>query len=98
MPFVCSGCRVGILCSSSVDEHHKDVSGHHAFLLSMQSLMEFFSQAIHEALKCIVIILLVMRVAARNASSCIFMLSTVNGGEAVNTDAMVDTSLGFLCR
>ena len=52
---------LGVLRSFDVDEHHEDVGEEHVgFALDLNLLSQVFSQAVHEALDCVIFVLFVM--------------------------------------
>ena len=76
----------GILGSFDVDEHHEDVGEEHAvFLLDLNSLLEIFSQALHEAFSCITVILFMAGGMLTN-DGCVACLDVINSEEQTGSE------------
>ena len=55
-----------VLRSFDFCKHHEDVGEQHVFFsFDSNLLFEFFSQSVHEAFQCVVIILFVVRIALK---------------------------------
>ena len=71
-----------ILWSLNVDEHHECVGEEHAvFAFDSNALSEIFSQAVHEAFNCVIIVLLVVCVMFWNCED-VARFHAVNGEQS----------------
>ena len=79
---LCKFCHLDDVCSRTVQCSHVQ----HVLLFGSNLLSEVFSQAVHETLSCIVVVLLFAAGVARTEQDCVVFLDTFGSKEWMSSE------------